>query len=345
MSTLTPNLNLTTYNATTDAASTSFLDYRTADAGVTGSNMTKIDDFAGTTNVAIIALQATKGINYVSAAYVSTYNYTATSTGITSYANNTIMSLTLDITNAGTVGLDINSLGVKYLLKISNSTYAGVNVEAGDLRKGKEYLFRYNGTGWIWINSTLAEQIATPGTVGNIVTINAYNTLSDSTIGFNGSSGIPTLSSGSLSLTQLPNHASSGAGFGVGSQTNYGHIKTSDGIANTSGTLSANVATPIILSGSSPNKTIGHANSGVTAGSYSNASINVDTLGHITGASSGGSTGGGHIIQNSTGGSVAQEPNLRFGTGFSVSDAAGSSATLVTNTAIGVDILQMQVFS
>jgi len=345
MPTSTPNLGLLTYNSTTDAASTSFLDYRTAVDGVTSSNMTKIDDYVGTNNTNITALQASKGINYVAATYVSTYSYTATSTGITSYATGTMMCITLDVTNVGSVGLNINSLGNKYLLKINNATEALDNIEAGDLRAGKEYVFRYNGTGWVWTNASSGDQIAMQGTIGNLVSISAYNTLVDSAFGFNGIGGVPTLTSGSISLTQLPSHAGSTSGFGVGSQTDYGHLKTSDGITNTSGTISANVTSPIILSGTSPDKTISHAQSGAASGSYTNASIIIDSFGHITGASSGsGGGGGGHIIQDYTGGSFAQETYLKFGNGFIVSDASGSTATLITSTASDLNILQMQVF-
>jgi hypothetical protein len=345
MPTNTPNLSLATYNTTTDAASTSFLDWRTAVDGITGSNMTKIDDYVGTNNANITALQASKGVNYVAAAYASAYSYTTTSTGITSYVTNTIMSITLDVTNVGSVGLIINALATKYLLKINNATGVADNVEAGDLKAGKEYLFRYNGTGWIWINAPVANQISMPGTVGNLLSINSYNTISDSTYGINGVSGFPTLSSGSISLLQLPNHAGSTAGFGVGSQTDYGHLKTSDGITNTSGTISSKVTSPIVLSGTSPDKSIGHALSGIVAGSFSNATITVDSYGHLTAASSGsGGGGGGHVIQNSTGGSLPQETNLRFGVGFTVTDSAASSATIVTNSVISLDILQVEVF-
>jgi hypothetical protein len=82
----------------------------------------------------------------------------------------------LDVASAGTVTLNINSLGTKSLYKI-NSAGTGVNISAGELMVGKNYLFRYDGTQWVWVSSNSADQVYIAGTSGNLVTVNSDNTL------------------------------------------------------------------------------------------------------------------------------------------------------------------------
>jgi len=100
---------------------------------------------------------------------------------------------------------------------------------------------------------------------------------------------------------------------------------------NNSGDIT-NVSTtsPIGGGGSSGSVTITHDNSGVTAGSYTNATVTVDAKGHVTGASSGSSpstptlsqvlaqgdtTGGENIVFGLSGGNPGSDDVLRFGGG------------------------------
>ena len=98
---------------------------------------------------------------------------------------------------------------------------------------------------------------------------------------------------------------------------------------NNSGDIT-NVSTtsPIGGGGSSGSVTITHDNSGVTAGSYTNATVTVDAKGHVTGASSGSSpstptlsqvlaqgdtTGGENIVFGLSSGNPGSDDVLRFG--------------------------------
>jgi hypothetical protein len=60
--------------------------------------------------------------------------------------------LKLDVASSGTVTLNINSLGTKTVSKI-NSSGSVVNLSGVDLKVGKNYLFRYDGTQFIWVSS------------------------------------------------------------------------------------------------------------------------------------------------------------------------------------------------
>jgi hypothetical protein len=176
MTSSTSNLALTLYDSTTDQSVT-FLNYRLQISGPSSSsNFYKIDTWAGTVNSAITTLQANRGATPVAANYISANYYTATVTGFTAYATGAIIALSLDTTSNGTVTLDINSLGIKSLMKVN---YAGtpVNLTNADLNINKIYLFEYDGTRWLWVNALAADQIYIPGTSGNVVTINSDNTL------------------------------------------------------------------------------------------------------------------------------------------------------------------------
>ncbi len=177
MTTSTPNLALTLYNSTTDSAEF-FSNFRAVIAGVsTSSNFYKIDTAYGTMQTEIDTLNQTRGAIYVPATFVSANYYEANSiTEITEYIEDMTIILALDTASDGTVTLNINALGTKSVVKI-NSSGAAVNIAAGELMEGKNYLFRYSGTQWVWVSSNSADQIYISGTSGNIVTVNTDGTL------------------------------------------------------------------------------------------------------------------------------------------------------------------------
>jgi len=110
----TPNLNLKTYNSTTDGSAT-FLAYRSDQAGISPtSNMNIIDSWAGNISASLVSLLETR-LLHVAAMYISANYYEATAVQLNGYYPNAFISLTLNETNTGSVALNINSLGSKYL--------------------------------------------------------------------------------------------------------------------------------------------------------------------------------------------------------------------------------------
>lgn len=176
MTTSTPNLGLVLYNSTTDSAEY-FSNFRAVIAGTSlTSNFYKIDTAYGSMQTEIDTIQA--GAYFTLANFISSNYYEATVTGIASYATGMKIILSLDTASAGTVTLNINSLGIKSVMKI-DSTGTPVNMSAGELMVGKYYFFAYDGTRWVWVEANSADQIYIPGTVGNNVKISSTNTLED----------------------------------------------------------------------------------------------------------------------------------------------------------------------
>src|SRR5574343_1450165 len=115
MPTNTPYYNLVTYNSTTDG-SEYFLQFRTDVAGVSDSNMTKID-------TALYGLQNQITLKYSGATYITAtavasniYSVNNVST-ISNYYDGLAIVLLVDVTNTGTCTLDINTLGSRNLSK------------------------------------------------------------------------------------------------------------------------------------------------------------------------------------------------------------------------------------
>jgi len=174
MTTSTPNLGLVLYNSTTDSAEY-FSNFRAVIAGTSlTSNFYKIDTAYGSMQTEIDDIQA--GAYFTLASYISANYYEATVTGITAYNTEMKIILSLNTASTGTVTLNINSLGIKSVMKI-NSAGTPVNISAGELMVGKYYFFAYDGTRWVWVDSTSADQLYIAGTSGNVVTVNSDNTL------------------------------------------------------------------------------------------------------------------------------------------------------------------------
>jgi len=177
MTTTTPTLGLVLWDSSGDQTVT-FADFR---AYLTGpavtSNMYKIDTAAGTYASAIAALQLTKGSVFVSATYDSPGTYLAAAvSGITAYTTGLTIILAVSATTSGTTTLNINSLGAKSLMKV-NSSGTAINLTGSDLVIGRYYLFRYDGTRWLWVCANSADQIQIVGTSGNVVTVGSTGNL------------------------------------------------------------------------------------------------------------------------------------------------------------------------
>ena len=304
---------------TTQAAGSaiSFLEWRLSMNNNTSSNMTKIDTFASEASASITAL--TSGIFYiVNATEDTANNYVATVSGISAYSTDLVISLNVDVTITGTATLNINSYGVKSLYKVQSNGVAG-NLDAGDLVAGRHYLFQYNASGyWVWINGTNVDQVNISGTEGDLPIITASgiassgssfsdlapsaasfviygagNTGIDNAVSTVAGSKIVITKSGSEIITafdasQLSINEITSASFiiyGSGSSlTNGASIVagSSTNISKSGSQISVNVnaASPIVSSGSS----LTHANSGVSANTYSLPTFSVNATGHITSA-------------------------------------------------------------
>lgn len=179
MTTNTPYLNLILYNSTTDQ-SASFATFRADIAGVAASsNFYKIDTAYNGLNTRITTLETAKSAILTNATFISSNFYEATVSGITAYNTGMSIALKLDTDSAGTVTLDINSLGTKSVMKV-DSTGSVINMSAGELQAGRYYLFIYDGTRWVWVDASSADQVYHSGTVGNVVLVASDSSLNDS---------------------------------------------------------------------------------------------------------------------------------------------------------------------
>ena len=172
-------LDLTTYSYTTDASAL-FFNFRTNVAGsITSSNFNLIDDFASTITASTIALRVEQPIYTIAGSYAAPNVYGATSTTLIAYETNQVLSLKLDTENDGTVGLRINELDTKTLQKIDNSGESTI-LESGDLKKNKQYFFKYDGSTFVLAGATVADQVSITGTNNDLVKISGCKIIIDS---------------------------------------------------------------------------------------------------------------------------------------------------------------------
>jgi len=172
MPTTTTNYSLWLYNSTTDQ-SENFADWRGDMAGITtGANMYKIDSALKVNADAITALEGKKSIIVVEAVVTSQPNYISSVSGYTAYTTGDFINLSVDTDTTGTAQLNINSIAVKSLMKV-DSTGAFVNLTDGDLLENRSYLFKYDGTRWLWVSAVSADQVNISGTSGNLVAVSS----------------------------------------------------------------------------------------------------------------------------------------------------------------------------
>ena len=251
--TTTDNLGLSVYSEASGSA-TNFLQWRLAVAGTTTSNMEIIDNFAGETSASILSLQANAFTN-VNASYISSNYYEATVGSITSYVTNMLINLKLNASITGSTTININAFGTKTLKKV-NVEGTLSDLSSGDLKLNRYYLFVYNGTYFVLIGSSIADQVSITGTALNFVSISGSNVLVDSTVPV-----LTGVTSGSYNRVDIDVY---GRVTG-GSQVTYQEVSTITGSSVMSNTTGS---------------TVKHNASGVTSGSY--ATVIVDTFGHVT---------------------------------------------------------------
>ena len=268
---ITPNLGLIVTSDVAGSAVT-FHDWRLGLTSDTVSNMTIIDNFAGTMTGSMIDLKLNQVFS-VDASLVSTNYYEASGVaGISSYNNNMIICLTLDSNNSGSVTtININNIGVNSIYK---NAVGGAQqyLSANDMVAGKQYFCRYDSNAWILVYSSLMSDLYVSGCVNNLMAVNSSHQLVDS-----GVSGCTVSAMISASPTFTQGFMVSGSSFSYQPNINF--------IAGSSITIS---------------------------GSATGSALNITINSTATGGSSGSSSGGGHIIIDSSGSVMQQENNLKF---------------------------------
>lgn len=181
---VTPTLSLTLYDGSVTDQAATFSSFRAVQSGsALTSNMYRIDTAVTADRARLTSLEGTRGSVLVSATEITTGYYEATVAEITSLITNMTIILKLNVASSGTTTLNISSLGVKDVTKV-NTAGSVVAITGGELMVGKNYLFRYDGTRWVWVSAIVADQMYIAGTVGNHVKINTDNTLVDAGAGF-----------------------------------------------------------------------------------------------------------------------------------------------------------------
>jgi len=319
--TTTTNLGLTTYDTASGSAIT-FLTFRLALDG-NSSNMSIIDDYAGTVDDYIVSFQSNM-VSNVHASMITPNYYEATVSEIDSYVTDSMIALELNVSNTDSVTININSLGIVTLKKVNDEGNL-TDIESGDLKENRWTLFLYDGTYYVLMGTSTGDQINVPGGEGNLLSISGSGTIQDS--GISGSSvygdldvhealsgsdvhGLGDISLQSASavnitagtITPLVTHEGL-SGSDVHALGNISGLSTG-GVLTTSGSeLSLQRAGALSTSGSelSLNAT------GITTGSYNAVDVNI--YGQVTGGSvvaSGGLSdiSGSSVMSNTTGSEV-----------------------------------------
>jgi len=271
---VTTNLGLSIYD-TASGSATTFLTFRLAVAG-NSSNMSIIDDWAGGISGSILSLQA-NSLFAVEATRISGNYYESSVAGITSYLSDSMINLQIDVTNTGITTININSLGVVTLKKVDVSGNL-VDLDSGDLKAARYTLFIYDGTYYVMIGTTTADQVSISGTSNYLVSISASNTLTNS--GVSASSILSEISgSGVMSTTTGSSVKHNVSGITSASYDRiivdaYGHVTSGCQMGFISSISGSGVMST--TTGSS----VKHNVSGIAAGSY--VKVIVDAYGHVT---------------------------------------------------------------
>ena len=306
MTSYTPNLNLSTFDSAS-GSSTTFLTFRLAVAGLT-SNMSILDSFAGDASASIIRLSSNQFIDVI-ASQVSTNVYESTTTAISNYITGMKINLKVNVTTTGIATLNINTLGAVTLKKVSISGTIQ-DLDSGDIKANRYYLFDFNGSYWILIGQA-GDQTTIAGTSGHYVSISGSGFIEDS--------GVPILSSVTTgSFTQI-----------IVDQ--YGRV-TAGSYITIGGGGSGSVSGSGIMSDTT-GSVVKHNNSTAAVGSYLSANLTVDQYGHITNITNG--------VSASSVGAPADSPFLTTASSLNLTNykviTAGSNVTF--NSGSGVLVI------
>lgn len=128
-------------------------------SGASNSNMVKIDAQMKT-NADNISSVTSYPIKTAVATKISDSYYTVVASNYTAYEAGNFLALLLDYTSSGALTINVNSIGVKSVMKYdSDGTLA--EVISGEVVANYPTLIMYDGTRWVIIGHGLANQIVT----------------------------------------------------------------------------------------------------------------------------------------------------------------------------------------
>lgn len=271
--------------------------------------MTVIDSFAGATSASIVAVRG--GVIFdVNATQISTNYFEGTNANITGYNTNLKINLKTDVTISGSASLNINSYGVKSLMKVDTAG-STVNLASGDITLNKYNQFIYNGTYFVVMNGTISSGSVISGS--GITAISGSGVMSDTT-GSVVKHNVSGITSGSYNAVQVDS---------------YGHV-ISGSIVASSGAISGSG-----IMSDTAGSVVKHNASAVSPGSYLATNLTVDAYGHVTAAANGTSA--------SSVGAPSDSPFLTTGSTVSLTNysiiTAGSNITITSASACGGQLI------
>lgn len=157
-----------------------FLTWRVAIDGSQGtSNFMIIDKKFEDTDTEMAKLKNVSSLVYLAATKSNDNQFDATSTNIEEYKDNMVIILSLDNPVLGQTALKVNNLAAVYIKKFDMSQNL-VDLQKDDLRASRNYLLRYDSSGyWVVVSQIRATDFFTAGVNNNILKVD-NNLITDS---------------------------------------------------------------------------------------------------------------------------------------------------------------------
>lgn len=157
-----------------------FLTWRVAIDGSQGtSNFMIIDKKFEDTDTEMAKLKNVSSLVYLAATKANDNQFNATSTNIEEYKENMVIILSLNNPVLGQTALKVNDLAAVYIKKFDMSQNL-VDLQKDDLRASRNYLLRYDTSGyWVVVSQIRATDFFTAGVSNNILKVE-NNLITDS---------------------------------------------------------------------------------------------------------------------------------------------------------------------